>query len=416
MDDNLVMPRAPVNAAAALRLERLRYLADCISVLGPRALFELLCEIDAGADLVPRLEAYAARPARQVHRRQPRRPAAPPEASRAGSVFMLTACRDIERARAVPLEDEVARRGVRLKRVARHELAGPCPLCGGRDRFSVNSVKRLWHCRGCQRGGDVLDFVRHVDGCSFLEAVETLAGVEPRRSPPVRPRQVPAADPAEDEIKRRRHVLAIWEEARHPAGTPVDLYLARRQLILPPGAAGAVIRFHGTCPFGKDQAGRMIRTPAMIALVRNIVTNIPQAIHRTALTADGKPVEIGGTKRMALGPIGGGAVKLTPDENVTIALGIGEGIESTLSLLQLSGGEWAGSPAWSLLNETGMRNFPLLAGIETLVIAVDNDPPGERAAREVTERWRAADREVLLFEADADGADLNDVVNGGASP
>jgi hypothetical protein len=35
---------------------------------------------------------------------------------------------DIERARAVPIEDEVARRGIKLKRQGA-ELVGPCPVC-----------------------------------------------------------------------------------------------------------------------------------------------------------------------------------------------------------------------------------------------------------------------------------------------
>jgi len=43
-----------------------------------------------------------------------------------------------------------------------------------------------------------------------------------------------------------------------------------------------VIRFHPRCPFGKDASGRSVYTPAMIALVRNIITNEPQAAHRSA--------------------------------------------------------------------------------------------------------------------------------------
>jgi hypothetical protein len=57
-----------------------------------------------------------------------------------------------------------------------------------------------------------------------------------------------------------------------------------------------------------------------------------------------------------------------------------------------------------------VRNFPLLAGIETLVIGVDHDAAGEAAAREVTARWHEAGREVLLIEATATGDDLNDVL------
>jgi hypothetical protein len=200
---------------------------------------------------------------------------------------------------------------------------------------------------------------------------------------------------------------AIWNEAVAPHETPVQAYLAGRGLTLPP-LANDVIRFHGACPFGKDAEGRTIRTAAMVALVRNIVTNKPQAVHRTALDATGRKIEIAGCLRRALGPIEGGAAKLTPDEDVTYGLGIAEGIETALSLQRLP--EWAGSPVWSVLNENGVRTFPLLACVETLVIAVDHDPPGEAAAREVTKRWHEAGREVLLFEANRAGADLNDVI------
>ena len=42
----------------------------------------------------------------------------------------------IERAHAVRIEDEVARRGIKL--VGRIDRCGPCPQCGGHDRFSIN--------------------------------------------------------------------------------------------------------------------------------------------------------------------------------------------------------------------------------------------------------------------------------------
>ena len=53
----------------------------------------------------------------------------------------------IERARAVSIEAEIAHRGYQLKRQGK-ELVGPCPRCGGTDRFSIHVTKQCWNCRG----------------------------------------------------------------------------------------------------------------------------------------------------------------------------------------------------------------------------------------------------------------------------
>jgi putative DNA primase/helicase len=189
----------------------------------------------------------------------------------------------------------------------------------------------------------------------------------------------------------------IWNEAIDAHSTPVERYLTSRRLVLPPSAEA--LRFHPACPFGST------RKSAMVALVRNIESNEPQAIHRTALDRTGK---------MSLGPINRGAIKLTPDEDVTIGLGIAEGIETALSMQRLP--EWLGSPVWSVISASGIGKFPLLAGIETLAISADNDGArgaGEKATLEVIERWQK--RETFVIEANDDGADLNDVLQGEAS-
>jgi hypothetical protein len=59
---------------------------------------------------------------------------------------------------------------------------------------------------------------------------------------------------------------------------------------------------------------------------------------------------------MSLGPIVGGAIKLTADEDVTSGLGVGEGIETTLSLRHLP--EWQGSPQSRTDPKTIARNLP----------------------------------------------------------
>jgi putative DNA primase/helicase len=203
--------------------------------------------------------------------------------------------------------------------------------------------------------------------------------------------------------KRTARALTIWSESHPPKGTPVQAYLERRSLTWSDEVTEA-LRYHPACPFA-DQ-----RVPAVIALVRDIVTNEPKAIHRTALDLDGQKIEVAGKDRLALGPVAGGAVKLTPDEEVTLALGIGEGIETALSLRELP--EFGSSPVWSLLSTAGVAAFPVLSGIEALWIAVDHDPAGERAARTCADRWRAEGREVYLVRPRAQRADLNDMVKG----
>ena len=196
--------------------------------------------------------------------------------------------------------------------------------------------------------------------------------------------------------------LNIWKEAKDPRGTIVETYLAHRGLSLPDEAAGRAIRFHPACPF---KAGCC--TPAMIALVRDVITNEPKAIHRTALDEHGRKAWIDGNARLSLGPVAGGAVKLAPNADVTICLGIGEGIETTLSMHLVA--EFGASPIWSLLSAGQIDRFPVLPNVETLWITVDRDHAGEHAAAVCAERWRQAGREVFLIKPRKAGDDLNDL-------
>jgi hypothetical protein len=84
----------------------------------------------------------------------------------------------VDIARSVPIETELGRRGIHLRRQGR-ELVGPCPVCGGcsgTDRFKVSTAKNVFNCFACDAGGDVIALVQQLDGSDFLGAVETLAG------------------------------------------------------------------------------------------------------------------------------------------------------------------------------------------------------------------------------------------------
>jgi putative DNA primase/helicase len=193
----------------------------------------------------------------------------------------------------------------------------------------------------------------------------------------------------------------IWHESLDPHGTIVERYLQTRGLELLDDAANEAIRFHPDCPFCGS------RTAAMVCLVRDILTNTPLGIHRTALSRDGRKTAINGKSRAALGPLADGAIKLSPDDHVEMALGIGEGVESTLSLRAT---EYGSGPVWAVLNNGGVESFPVLAGIEALWIAVDHDPAGIRAAEAAASRWRDAGRETILVETLQQKFDLNDSV------
>lgn len=62
-----------------------------------------------------------------------------------------------------------------LKRAGRHHKAC-CPFHQEKTpSFMVNPEKQIFHCFGCQAGGDVFAFVMKMEGLSFPEAVEKLA-------------------------------------------------------------------------------------------------------------------------------------------------------------------------------------------------------------------------------------------------
>jgi hypothetical protein len=296
------------------------------------------------------------------------------------------------------IEDEVARRGIKL--VGRDERVGPCPACGGRDRFSINVKKQIWNCRGCAKGGDVVDLVRHLDGVDYRAAIATLGGGDERK--PIAPAKPTVHHEKEsDDQEKTERALRLWDEASPIQGTLAETYLQRRHLELP--ADDEALRYYSPCPFGAETY------PCLLALFRDIVTNEPRAIHRIAITSGG--ILIG--KRM-LGRVGGAAIKIDADNAIEQGLVIGEGIETCLAARMR-----ALKPCWALGSAGAIKQFPVLAGIDCLTILVDNDEPdrngrraGPDAAAECSARWGQAGREVRRILPRRQGTDMADL--GGA--
>nr|WP_137831248.1 toprim domain-containing protein [Methylobacterium sp. L1A1] len=203
---------------------------------------------------------------------------------------------------------------------------------------------------------------------------------------------------AEDEARRQRSALAIWNAAGDPRGTLVETYLRSRNLDLPDDMAGEAIRFHPRCPWETQFVS------AMVVPFRNIHTGEITGIHRIGLTADARKID-----RKMLGTIAGAAVMLDPPEAVSLGLAIGEGVETGLAARQLGI-----RPVWALGSVDAIRSFPVLSGIEGLTILGETGDGGasERAGREVGTRWHRAGRAVEVIVPRVSG-DLNDALQAG---
>ncbi|MGN6609774.1 MAG: DNA primase [Jatrophihabitans sp.] len=65
---------------------------------------------------------------------------------------------------------------VQLRSAGGGNLKGLCPFHEEKSpSFNVTPSRNLWHCFGCQMGGDVIRFVQNIEHVDFSEAVERLA-------------------------------------------------------------------------------------------------------------------------------------------------------------------------------------------------------------------------------------------------
>ena len=263
---------------------------------------------------------------------------------------------------------------------AGREWRGTCPCCGYHDAFVLSERRGMplgW-CASCQDREGIAGLLR---GAGALP---------PRRPADARPRQDAAAT-----AERTARAMALWNGSESAIDTPADRYLTGRGL---PGlAASPALRFRADTPHPTN--GRL---PALIALVQ-APDGKPVAIHRTYLRRDGSGKANVEPQKATLGPISGGAIRL---DEAGPELAIGEGIESAASA-----GRMFGLPAWSATSAGNLAKTLILPmDVRTVAIAVDADPPGERAAREAAWRWQREGRRVRLARPNLDGQDCNDVL------
>lgn len=72
--------------------------------------------------------------------------------------------------------------GVDTKKVANTaggEWHGPCPNCGGKDRFSIQPARDYYRCRQCKKSGDSIKFCRDFMAMDYRSACQKV-GKEPK--------------------------------------------------------------------------------------------------------------------------------------------------------------------------------------------------------------------------------------------
>jgi hypothetical protein len=302
--------------------------------------------------------------------------------------------------------------GARVKRSG-SEHVGPCPKCGGRDRFSVNVRKQVFYCRGCAVGGDVIDLARCILGVSFHEALDFI-GAERERE---RASQVEIESDADarHEAFVHKQITTIVRDLVPIRGTPGERYFRFNRRIDTDAIADVLTRtdaigWHPVVYFkqpGHPLHGQYLG--CIVGVMTDPVSAKPTgSISRTYI--DGDLRKLAPARSFGLG---GGIVRLSPDEDVLGGLHIGEGIETCLA----GAARWDMRPIWACGSAAIMGKFPVLAGITSLTIISDHDEKGagERAARETADRWLDQNREVRIIRPKTKG-DLNDIAKRKGGP
>lgn len=297
--------------------------------------------------------------------------------------------------------------------VARGRGHGPCPLCGGRDRFrAFGDFEESGgvYCNQCAPGlGDLFATLRWANGWTFPQALEAVAGalgLDARNVPPVRlapaapAPTLPAPDKRKEEAFRR-----VWSESRPlEAGDVAARYLAARGLAL--ARFPDVLRYHVGLPYfdGSEALGTF---PSLVARVDSPAGELV-SVHRTYLALDGAgKAPVPSPRKLCSPAISGGtrgaAIRL---HLAGPRLAVAEGVETSLAVHLATG-----LPTWATVSAGGMARVELPQEAREVLVAADHDPAGINGARTLARRLLAESRRVILAIPPEPGADWLDIFN-----
>jgi putative DNA primase/helicase len=293
---------------------------------------------------------------------------------------------ELHQARSISVVEVAQRHGAKLRREGR-ELIGACPRCGGVDRFALWPTKNIWHCRGCEVGGDAITLEMHLSGRRFFDAVRTLIGKGQagRREPT--PEEIVARAAREAERKRveaeerqrtESSVAKILGRLQPVASTPGEVYLRDvRKIDVDHWAIRQTLENVETLGWCEGvyfrEEGRELHGQWLGAIVGILTDPISGArtggISRTYLHGGHKVC-----RAKSLGGVGrAGIVRLSSNAEVLGGLNLCEGLESALAAMAMGF-----SPMWAVGSTSQLARFPVLDGIGFLTVIADNDAAGSR--------------------------------------
>jgi hypothetical protein len=238
---------------------------------------------------------------------------------------------------------------------------------GRKGSLAVDLKKNVWHDYEAGEGGGVLDLICRECGGSHREARDWLhdelgLGGNGRTS---RRREGSTSSHDEKKSDRRAEALALWEASGPALHTPAEAYLQCRGIVIEPLGC---IRYHA----GKN---------ALVALVQDTDGTF-SGVQRIYLAADSRGTRK--TGRFSLGPVKGGAVRLTPTaESIQLC----ESVEDGLALLQMTG-----KPTWAVPGAGFMESFEPPPEVREIVLAPDHDKAGLEAIEKARVKPRGAAR------------------------